>query len=304
MSRLNVNICGVDFKNPVITASGTYGFGREYNEFYPISKLGGISSKGMTIREKAGNPPPRIAETPSGILNSVGLQNPGVDHFIEKDLPWLREQDVVIIANIAGATEDDYAAIAEKVNASEVDMVELNISCPNVKAGGAAFGTSCAGAEQITSLVRKHCPNKPLIVKLSPNVTSISEIARAVEAAGADSVSLINTLLGMRIDIRTRRPILRNNKGGMSGAAVFPIAVRMVNEVYNAVKIPVIGLGGICTWQDAIEMTLAGASAIQVGTAMFTDPYAPIKIIDGMENYLAENGIENISELVGQVQLW
>ena len=304
MSRLNVNICGVEFKNPVITASGTYGFGREYNEFYPISKLGGISSKGMTIREKAGNPPPRIAETPSGILNSVGLQNPGVDHFIEKDLPWLREQDVVIIANIAGATEDDYAAIAEKVNASEVDMVELNISCPNVKAGGAAFGTSCAGAEQITSLVRKHCPNKPLIVKLSPNVTSISEIARAVEAAGADSVSLINTLLGMRIDIRTRRPILRNNKGGMSGAAVFPIAVRMVNEVYNAVKIPVIGLGGICTWQDAIEMTLAGASAIQVGTAMFTDPYAPIKIINGMENYLAENGIENISELVGQVQLW
>ena len=304
MSRLNVNICGVEFKNPVITASGTYGFGREYNEFYPISKLGGISSKGMTIREKAGNPPPRIAETPSGILNSVGLQNPGVDHFIEKDLPWLREQDVVIIANIAGATEDDYAAIAEKVNASEVDMVELNISCPNVKAGGAAFGTSCAGAEQITSLVRKHCPNKPLIVKLSPNVTSISEIARAVEAAGADSVSLINTLLGMRIDIRTRRPILRNNKGGMSGAAVFPIAVRMVNEVYNAVKIPVIGLGGICTWQDAIEMTLAGAYAIQVGTVMFTDPYAPLKIIDGMDAYLAENNISNISELVGQVQLW
>lgn len=304
MSRLNINICGVEFKNPVITASGTYGFGREYNEFYPISKLGGISSKGMTIREKAGNPPPRIAETPSGILNSVGLQNPGVDHFIEKDLPWLREQDVVVIANIAGATEEDYAAIAEKVNASDVDMVELNISCPNVKAGGAAFGTSCAGAEQITSLVRMHCPNKPLIVKLSPNVTSISEIARAVEAAGADSVSLINTLLGMRIDIRTRRPILRNNKGGMSGAAVFPIAVRMVNEVYNAVKIPVIGLGGICTWQDAIEMTLAGASAIQVGTAMFTDPYAPIKIIEGMDSYLAENNIANISELVGQVQLW
>ena len=304
MSRLNVNICGVDFKNPVITASGTYGFGREYNEFYPISKLGGISSKGMTIREKAGNPPPRIAETPSGILNSVGLQNPGVDHFIEKDLPWLREQDTVIIANIAGATEEDYAAIAEKVNASDVDMVELNISCPNVKAGGAAFGTSCAGAELVTALVRKHCPNKPLIVKLSPNVTSISEIAKAVEAAGADAVSLINTLLGMRIDIRTRRPILRNNKGGMSGAAVFPIALRMVNEVYNAVKIPVIGLGGICTWQDAIEMTLAGASAIQVGTVMFTDPYAPLKIIDGMDNYLAETNIANISELVGQVQLW
>ena len=304
MSRLNVNICGVEFKNPVIAASGTYGFGREYNEFYPISKLGGISSKGMTIREKAGNPPPRIAETPSGILNSVGLQNPGVDHFIEEDLPWLREQDTVIIANIAGATEEDYAAIAEKVNSSDVDMVELNISCPNVKAGGAAFGTSCAGAEQITSLVRKHCPDKPLIVKLSPNVTSIAEIAKAVEAAGADSISLINTLLGMRIDIRTRRPILRNNKGGMSGAAVFPIAVRMVNEVYNAVKVPVIGLGGICTWQDAIEMTLAGASAIQVGTVMFTDPYAPLKIIDRIDAYLAENNISNISELVGQVQLW
>ena len=304
MSRLNITLCGVDFKNPVIAASGTYGFGREYNEFYPISRLGGISSKGMTIREKAGNPPPRIAETPSGILNSVGLQNPGVEHFIREDLPWLREQDTVIIANIAGGTEEDYAAIAERVNASEVDMVELNISCPNVKAGGAAFGTSCMGAERITSIVRERCPDKPLIVKLSPNVTSITEIARAVEAAGADAVSLINTLLGMRIDIRTRRPILRNNKGGMSGAAVFPIAVRMVNEVYNAVKVPVIGLGGICTWQDAIEMTLAGASAIQVGTVMFTDPYAPLKIIDGMDAYLAENNISNISELVGQVQLW
>ena len=304
MSRLNVNICGVEFKNPVIAASGTFGFGREYNELYPISRLGGISSKGMTIREKAGNPPPRIAETPAGILNSVGLQNPGVDHFLEEDLPWLRGQDVVVIANIAGATEEDYAAIAEKVNSSDADMVELNISCPNVKAGGAAFGTSCAGAERVTSIVRRHCPDKPLIVKLSPNVTSITEIAKAVEAAGADSVSLINTLLGMRIDIRTRRPILRNNKGGLSGAAVFPVAVRMVNEVYNAVKVPVIGLGGICKWQDAIEMTLAGASAIQVGTAMFTDPFAPLKIIEGMENYLGENNIANISELVGQVELW
>ena len=304
MSRLNVNICGVEFKNPVIAASGTYGFGREYNELYPISRLGGISSKGMTIREKAGNPPPRIAETPSGILNSVGLQNPGVDHFINEDLPWLRQQDVVVIANIAGATEEDYAAIAEKVNGSDADMVELNISCPNVKAGGAAFGTSCAGAERITSIVRQHCPDKPLIVKLSPNVTSISEIAKAVEASGADAVSLINTLLGMRIDIRTRRPILHNNKGGLSGAAVFPVAVRMVNEVYNAVRVPVIGLGGICTWKDAIEMTLAGASAIQVGTAMFTDPFAPLRIIEGMDSYLAENSIANISELVGQVQLW
>lgn len=304
MSRLNVNICGVEFKNPVIAASGTYGFGREYNEFYPISEIGGISCKGMTIREKAGNPPPRIAETPEGILNSVGLQNPGVDHFIKHDLPWLREQDIVIIANIAGSTEEDYAAIAEKVNNSDVDMVELNISCPNVKAGGAAFGTSAECAARVTSLVREKCPDKPLIVKLSPNVTSISEIAAAVEAAGADAVSLINTLLGMRIDIRTRRPILKNNKGGMSGAAVFPIAVRMVNEVYNAVKIPVIGLGGISTWQDAIEMTLAGASAIQVGTIMFSNPYAPLEIIEGMEKYLEQNGIDNISELVGGVKLW
>lgn len=303
MSRLSVNICGVEFKNPVIAASGTYGFGREYNEFYPISKIGGISCKGMTIREKAGNPPPRIAETPSGILNSVGLQNPGVEHFIEHDLPWLRQQGTVVIANIAGACEEDYAAIAEKINESDVDMVELNISCPNVKAGGAAFGTSPDCAAHITSVVREKC-SKPLIVKLSPNVTSISEIAVAVESAGADAVSLINTLLGMRIDIRTRRPILKNNKGGLSGAAVFPIAVRMVNEVYNSVKIPVIGLGGISTWQDAIEMTLAGASAIQVGTAMFTNPYAPIEIIKGMDKYLEENGISSISELVGGVKLW
>lgn len=303
MSRLNVNICGVDFKNPVIAASGTYGFGQEYNEFYPISKIGGVSCKGLTICEKDGNPPPRIAETPNGILNSVGLQNPGVEHFIEHDLPWLRQQDTVVIANIAGGCEEDYAAIAEKINESDVDMVELNISCPNVKAGGLAFGTSPECAAHITSVVREKC-SKPLIVKLSPNVTDVSEIAVAVEAAGADAVSLINTLLGMRIDIRTRRPILKNNKGGMSGAAVFPIAVRMVNEVYSHVKIPVIGLGGISTWQDAIEMTLAGASAIQVGTAMFTNPYAPIEIIEGMDKYLEENGVSNISELVGGVNLW
>ena len=209
-----------------------------------------------------------------------------------------------MIANIAGGTEEDYAAIAEKVNEADVDMVELNISCPNVKAGGAAFGTSPATAAQITKIVKEKCPRKPLMVKLSPNVTNIAEIARAVEAAGADSVSLINTLLGMRIDIRTRRPILRNNKGGLSGPAVFPVAVRMVNEVYQAVKIPVVGLGGIATWQDAIEMVLAGASAIQVGTAMFADPYAPLHIIEGMDEYLEENGIDRIADLVGGVTLW
>lgn len=302
--RLKINLCGVDFKNPVIAASGTYGFGREYNEFYLVSRLGGISCKGMTIREKLGNPPPRIAETPDGMLNSVGLQNPGVEHFIANDLPWLRQQNLVIIANIAGASEEDYAAIAEKINESDVDMAELNISCPNVKAGGAAFGTSPETAARITAIVKKHCPHKPLIVKLSPNVTSIAEIAKAVEAAGADAVSLINTLLGMRIDIRTRRPILKNNKGGLSGPAVFPVAVRMVNEVYNAVKVPVIGLGGIATWQDAIEMVLAGASAIQVGTVMFTDPYSPLHIIEGMDEYLEENNIDNIMDLVGGVKLW
>ena len=303
MNRLHVKLCGVDFKNPVIAASGTYGFGREYNRLYPIGRLGGISCKGMTFREKLGNPPPRIAETPAGMLNAVGLQNPGVEHFIAHDLPWLRQQGLVVIANIAGGTEEDYAAIAERIQNADVDMVELNISCPNVKAGGAAFGTSPDSAAHITSVVREKC-RKPLIVKLSPNVTDISEIARAVEAAGANCVSLINTLLGMRIDIRTRRPVLRNNKGGLSGPAVFPVAVRMVNEVYRAVKIPVIGLGGIATWQDAIEMTLAGASAIQVGTAMFTDPFAPLQIIEGMERYLEDNNIDSIRELVGGVSLW
>ncbi len=303
MSGLSVNICGVEFKNPVIAASGTYGFGREYNEFYPISKLGGVSCKGLTIHEKAGNPPPRIAETPAGILNSVGLQNPGVDAFIKDDLPWLKAQGTVVIANIAGGCEEDYAAIAEKINDSDADMAELNISCPNVKAGGLAFGMEPKAAAAVTSIVKERC-SKPLIVKLSPNAADISEIAMAVEDAGADAVSLINTILGMRIDIRTRRPILKNNRGGLSGPAVFPIAVRMVNEVYNSVKIPVIGLGGIATWQDAVEMMLAGASAIQVGTAMFSNPYAPIEIIDGMESYLSENNISDVSELVGKVELW
>ena len=302
MSRLSVNICGVAFKNPVIAASGTFGFGREYNEFYPISKLGGISSKGMTIREKAGNPPPRIAETPSGILNSVGLQNPGVDHFIREDLPWLRGQNTVVIANIAGATEEDYAAIAEKVNGSDVDMVELNISCPNVKAGGAAFGTSCAGAEQITALVRKHCPDKPLIVKLSPNVTSITEIARAVEAAGADAVSLINTLLGMAIDARTRRPQMARVVGGLSGPAIKPVALRIVWETSKAVSIPLLGMGGISNGTDAIEFMLAGATAIAVGTANFTNPTATVDVLDGIIDYCEAQGVSDVNELIGALQ--
>lgn len=303
MADLSVKIAGVPFKNPVITASGTFGFGREYNELYPISKLGGISCKGTTLHERPGNPPPRIAETPSGIINSVGLQNPGIDVFIEKDLPWLKEQNTTIIANIAGSQLSDYCETAEKLNDTNVDMIELNISCPNVKEGGASFGTSCAAAAEVTREVRR-VSNKPLMIKLTPNVTDITEIARAVEAEGADAVSLINTLTGMRIDIKSRRPILRNNTGGMSGAAVFPVAVRMVWQVANAVNIPVVGMGGITTWQDAVEMMIAGANAIQVGTANFTDPFAPIKIIDGLNKYLDDNNISSVNDIVGTVIPW
>lgn len=303
MADLRVKIAGVELKNPVITASGTFGFGREYNVLYPISRLGGISCKGTTLHERLGNPPPRIAETPSGILNSVGLQNPGVDAFIRDDLPWLKEQGTVVIANLAGSMISDYCEAAEKLNATDVDMIELNISCPNVRQGGASFGTSCASAQEITAAVRK-VTRKPLIVKLTPNVTSISDIAAAVEDAGADAVSLINTLTGMRIDIRTRRPVLRNNTGGLSGPAVFPVAVRMVWETAKRVHIPVIGMGGIASWEDAVEMMLAGASAIQVGTAMFADAFVPVKIIDGLERYLDENRLQSVTELTGKVEVW
>ena len=264
MADLRVKIAGVELKNPVITASGTFGFGREYNVLYPISRLGGISCKGTTLHERLGNPPPRIAETPSGILNSEA---------------------------------------AEKLDETGVDMIELNISCPNVRQGGASFGTSCASAQEITAAVRK-VTRKPLIVKLTPNVSSVSDIAAAVEDAGADAVSLINTLTGMRIDIRTRRPVLRNNTGGLSGPAVFPVAVRMVWETAKRVHIPVIGMGGIASWEDAVEMMLAGASAIQVGTAMFADAFVPVKIIDGLGRYLEENQIQSVTELTGKVEIW
>lgn len=303
MADLCVKIAGVALKNPVITASGTFGFGREYNALYPISRLGGISCKGTTLHERLGNPPPRIAETPSGILNSVGLQNPGVDAFIREDLPWLKEQGTVVIANLAGSAISDYCQAAEKLDETAVDMIELNIYCPNVKQGGASFGTACASAQEITAAVRK-VTRKPLIVKLTPNVTSISDIAAAVEEAGADAVSLINTLTGMRINIETRRPVLRNNTGGMSGPAVFPVAVRMVWETARRVKIPVIGMGGIASWEDAVEMMLAGASAIQVGTAMFADAYAPLKMIEGIERYLEEHQIQSVTELTGKVEVW
>lgn len=303
MADLSVRIAGVEFPNPVIAASGTYGNGECYTDLYPLSKLGGISCKGMTIEPKMGNIPPRIAETPSGILNSVGLQNIGVAGFIEKYLPVLKEEGNVIIANVAGAVLDDYIAAAEALDSTDVDMIELNISCPNVKAGGATWGITKEGAAAVTAAVRR-ATKKPLIVKLTPNVTDITEIARAVEAEGADSISLINTLLGMRIDIRTRRPILHNNVGGLSGPAVFPVAVRMVWQCYKTVKIPIIGMGGIATWEDAVEMMLAGASAVQMGTAIFTDPYAPLKVIDGIAEYMDKNGIKSLSEIVGQVQPW
>ena len=301
--RLKVNVCGVEFKNPVIPASGTYGYGREYECLYPLSKLGGISVKGTTLKPRQGNQGPRVAETPAGMLNSVGLQNGGAEKFLNYELPNLLTKDTRIIANIAGASIEECAELASLINPSAVDMVELNISCPNVKQGGAAFGTDCNVAAAVTA-VKKELPDKPLMVKLSPNVTSITDIAKAVEAAGADALSLINTLLGMRIDIKTRRPILRNNVGGLSGPAVFPVAVRMVWQTANAVKIPVVGMGGISTWEDAVEMMMAGASAVQVGAAIFADPYAPVKMIDGLEKYCEDNGIANISEIVGTVQPW
>ena len=302
MADLSVKIAGVEFNNPIIAASGTIGFGHEYGELYPLSVFGGISCKGTTLLRRDGNPPPRIAETPMGMLNAVGLQNPGVEHFINVELPWLKKQNTVIIANAAGSTEEDYCRITEILSDTDVDMIELNISCPNVKNGGAQFGTSPESVAAITSAVRKHC-TKPLIIKLSPNVSDIAEIAKAAEASGADAVSLINTLTGMRIDINTRRPIIRNVTGGMSGPAVFPVAVRMVWQVKRAVSIPVIGLGGISTWQDAVEMMMAGADAIQIGTVLFTDPYSPLRISEGLHGYLDTHGMSSVTELTGTVEV-
>lgn len=303
MADLKVNVAGVEFNNPLIAASGTFGFGREYSEFYPLSVMGGISCKGITLQARQGNPAPRIAETPSGILNAVGLQNPGVDHFIQNDLPWLKEQDTVIIANIAGNSYEDYCQMAEKLSETDVDMIELNISCPNVKSGGVQFGTSCESVGAITKAVRQYC-KKPLVIKLSPNVTDIVSIAQSAEAEGADAISMINTLTGMRIDINTGRPIIRNNTGGLSGPAVFPVAVRMVAQVAQNVNIPIIGMGGISTWQDAVEMMIAGATALQIGTVLFKDPYAPVKINEGINKFLDEKGIKSVTELTKTVKLW
>lgn len=303
MADLHVTIAGVPFENPLIAASGTFGFGREYGEFFPLSVLGGVSCKGLTLRERMGNPPPRVAETPGGMLNSVGLQNPGVERFIREDLPWLSGQGTRVIANIAGSTPEEYCEMAEKLSDTAVDMIELNISCPNVKEGGVQFGTSCGSVEAITSAVRRFC-KKPLMVKLSPNVADIGEIAAAAESAGADALSMINTLTGMRIDVRTRRPVLRNNTGGLSGPALLPVAVRMVWQAAARVKIPIVGAGGVSCWKDAAELLLAGASVVQIGTVFFSDPEAPLGILKGLNEYLDQNGISSVRELTGGVMPW
>lgn len=297
---LSVNIAGVTLKNPVVTASGTFGFGHEYGSFYDLSELGAICVKGLTLKPREGNKPPRIAETPSGILNSVGLQNPGVERFIRDEIPYLKRFDTKIIANIAGNTIDEYCTMAEILSSTDIDLVEMNISCPNVKEGGVAFGVNPKTVNEITAKVRKRC-KKPLIVKLSPNVSDITETAKAAEEGGADALSLINTLLGMRIDIKTKRPILNNNVGGLSGPAVRPVAVRMVWQVSNAVKIPLIGMGGIMNGDDAIEFLLAGASAVAVGTACFVDPYAPVKVVKGISDYLDKYNVKTVKELTGSL---
>ncbi|SMC77374.1 dihydroorotate dehydrogenase [Papillibacter cinnamivorans] len=301
--NMEVTLGDVKLKNPIVTASGTFGFGREYGEFYDLSELGAICVKGLTLSPRQGNPPPRIAETPAGALNSVGLQNPGADAFILRELPWLRGHAVKVIANISGNTAEEYGVLAEKLSDAGVDMIEVNISCPNVKAGGLAFGTSPDSAALVTRTVRRHS-RVPVMVKLSPNVTDITEIARAAAGEGADALSLINTLLGMRIDIRSRRPILKNNMGGLSGPAVFPVALRMVWQVKNAANLPILGMGGVASGEDAAEMMLAGASAVAVGTVCFSDPCAPLRIRRELEEYLHNEGVDSVSKLTGAVKPW
>lgn len=301
-TNLNVEIAGMKLKNPVIAASGTFGFGREFAEFMDLNKLGGISVKGLTLKPRQGNKPPRIAETPAGILNSVGLQNPGVEAFTSEELPFLRQYDTAVIANIAGNTIEEYCEMAEILGSADIDAIELNVSCPNVKAGGIAFGNSVCGISEVTGRVKPYC-KKPLIVKLTPNVTSIKEIAKAAEDAGADAISLINTILGMSIDIHKRRPILANNMGGLSGPAVKPVAVRMVYEASKVVKIPVIGMGGISNGDDAVEFMLAGASAVMVGTSNFINPAVCGDVVNGLKGYLETYGLSSVSEIVGKLEL-
>ena len=301
MSNLSVKICGVNFKNPVIAASGTFGFGREYNELYDISLVGGVSTKGLTMEPRLGNPVPRIAEGKSVILNAVGLQNPGVEQFIKDDLDWLKSKTAVV-ANVAGRTLEDYENICARLDGL-ADMIELNISCPNVRAGGMALGIKPENVEEVTRLCKAQLKKTPLIVKLSPNVESIAANARAAERGGADCISLINTLTGMVIDIERRRPIIANNTGGVSGAGIMPIALRMVYEAAHAVEIPVIGMGGITCGKDAIAFMMAGASAVQVGTANFTDGYAIPRIVKEMDEWLESHGIGDVNEIVDTLKL-
>lgn len=302
MANLSIELCGVPFKNPVIAASGTFGFGREFHGLYDVGVLGGVSTKGMTLLPRRGNPVPRIAESRGVILNAVGLQNPGVEHFIKEDLPWLRETGTRVIANVAGSSIEEYERICARLSGL-TDMLELNISCPNVKSGGMAFGIKPESVEAVTAAAKRGAGKTPLIVKLSPNAESIAENALAAERGGADCISLINTLTGMAIDIERRTPILANNTGGVSGAGMKPIAVRMTYEAAHAVRIPVIGMGGITCAEDAIEFLLAGATAVQVGTANFTDPFAMPKIITGLNAWCDRHGVQSVSELTGALRL-
>ncbi len=303
MVDLSIEIGKLKLKNPVLTASGTFGYGEEFADFIDLNRLGGIVVKGTTLHRREGNPYPRMAETPSGMLNAVGLQNKGVDHFIEEIYPRISHLDTNIIVNVSGSSIDDYVAVCEKLNPlDKVAAVEINISCPNVKQGGMGFGTTCSGAESVTRAVRK-AYDGTMIVKLTPNVTDITEIARAAEAAGADALSLTNTFLGMAIDVEKRRPMLSTITGGLSGPCIRPIAVRMVWQVAQAVKVPVVGLGGIMNGRDAIEFLLAGASAVQIGTANFVDPQVTIKTIDFIENYLKRHHFSTVSQLIGAMEV-
>lgn len=303
MVDLEVNIGSLKLKNPVLTASGTFGYGKEFEDFIDLNQLGGFITKGTTLNHREGNPYPRMVETPSGMINAVGLQNKGIHYFIDNIYPTIKDYNTNVIVNVSGASVEDYVKVCELLNGLEsIAGIEINISCPNVKQGGMAFGTTCAGASQVVSACRK-VYDKPMIVKLSPNVTDITEIARAVEAEGADAVSLVNTFLGMSINTETRRPHLSTVTGGLSGPCIRPIAVRMVWQVYNSVKIPVVGLGGIMNGRDAIEFILAGATAIEVGTANFIDPSITVKIVKYIEDYLERHNIDDVKSLIGAVQI-
>ena len=295
-----VNLAGVLLKNPIMTASGTFGSGQEYSEFVDLNKLGAVVTKGVANVPWLGNPTPRVAEVYGGMLNAIGLQNPGIDVFVQRDIPFLTHYDTRIIVNVCGKTTSDYIEVVERLSDQPVDMLEINISCPNVKEGGIAFGQNAASVEEITKEVKKYA-RQPVIMKLSPNVTDITEMAKAAEAGGADVISLINTLTGMKIDVNRRKFALANRTGGMSGPAVHPIAVRMVYQAAQAVNIPIIGMGGVQSTEDALELILAGATAVSVGTANFTNPTATIDIINGIQDYMENNGVEDINELIGAV---